>query len=200
MSGGRAAAPGAAGWAEATQSRSGGCQGRQRPGEQSCNASSLPASCRQPPQREGRGAVGGPQRCSRGGRLGLAPPAWDMRVGCPCPVGSGRCDSALGQVGSEHASAVRDGGPPGGLQPLRNLPGGSWGWLWVLMEAAGSWTSSGPAPSWPRLLISHRPSAVPFGEDGNPPLRAHLPRHGQGLPSQEEALVHPSTPSSSKTL
>lgn len=143
---------------------------------------------------------GDPNAALRGGRLGLAPPAWDTRVGCPCPAGSGWCDSALGQMGSEHASAVRDGGPPGGLQPLRDLPGGSWGWLWVLMEAAGSGTSSGPAPSWPRLLISHHPSAVPFGEDGNPPLRAHLLRHRQGLPSQEEALVHPSTPSFSKTL
>lgn len=169
-------------------------------GGQSCDASSLPASCRQPPRREGRGAVGDPNAALSGGRLGLAPPAWDMRVGCPCPAGSGRCDSALGQKGSEHASAVRDGGPPGGLQPLGNLPGGSWGWLRVLMETAGSWTSSGSAPFWPRFLISHHPGAVPFGEDGNQPLRARLLRHGQRLPTQEEALVHPSTPSSSKSL
>lgn len=47
---------------------------------------------------------------------------------------------------------------------------------------------------------SSSPCAVPFGEGGYPGLRAHRFWHGQHLPSQEKALIHPSTPSSSKTL
>ena len=65
------------------------------------------------------GGQGGPPTLPSAGEgwgwpLRLGTRRWDV----PALAGSGRCDSALGRMGSEHAPAVRSGDCPGVCSPL----------------------------------------------------------------------------------